>query len=97
MNRVINQRNVSLPSYAGSNDISCAEKSLPEAGGHIEAGAVSRGRDRVELDSSLTSYFSAESDTSPASKFKSSSSPSYSVAGCYTRLATASTKARYGM
>lgn len=94
MNRVINQRNVSPPSCGESNEISVSGKPLPEAGGHVEAGAVSRERDRVELDSSLISRFSAESDTSSVSKFKASSPPSYSVAGCYTRLATASTKAQ---
>lgn len=94
MNRIINQRKVSPSSYADSNETSAVGKSLPEAGGHIEVGAVSRERDRVELDSRLIPRFSAESDTSSASKFKSSSSSSYSVAGCYTRLATASTKAQ---
>lgn len=94
MNRVINQRNVSLPSYADNNEISAVEKSLLEVGGHIEAGAVPRERDRVELDSRLISRFSAESGTSSVSKFKTSSTSSYSVAGCYTRLATASTKAQ---
>ena len=96
MNRVINQRNISTPSYVDSNEISAVENSLPEAGGHIEIGAVSRERDRAELDSCLISRFSAGLDTTSASKFKSSSpSPSsYSVAGCYTRLAAASNKAQ---
>jgi len=94
MNRVINQRNVSPSSYADSNEISAAEKSIPEVEGHIESGAVSPDRDRVELDSSQIPRFSAESHTSSASKFQSPSPSSYSVAGCYTRLSVASTKAQ---
>lgn len=91
MNRVINQRNVSPSSYGDSNEIPAAEKVLPEVEENIATGSVSPSRDRAELDSGLISRFSAKPGKISAPKTKSSTS-AYSVAGCYTRLATASTK-----
>lgn len=91
MNRVNKSKKCFPSSYGDSNEIPAVEKALPEVEENITTGPVSPRRDRVELDSSLISRFSAKPGKISAPKTKSSLSP-YSVAGCYTRLATASTK-----